>query len=147
MCNTSNIPHFNPQILFSKSVQTLVIPKFFHSFFPPNLSVKNTHFQLLLPGVKNYRGNSSLHRNSTATSTWLEHPQERAHQARAYWQDHPELCGLGQTALMRRSSSYLARNFCSALPIGCYPSLFLLVGPQFLNPIGGFLSIRAPRPI
>jgi hypothetical protein len=80
--------------------------------------------------VKNYRGNSSLHRNSTATSTWLEHPQERAHQARAHWQDHPELCGLGQTALMRRSSSYLARNVLaqslSALPIGCRPSLFLL---------------------
>jgi hypothetical protein len=106
---------------------------------------------LLLPAVKNYRGNSNLHRNSTATSTWLEHPQERAHQARAHWQDHPELCGLGQTALMRRSSSYLARNVLaqshSALPIGCLPSLFLLAGQQFLNPIGGFLSIRAPRPI
>jgi hypothetical protein len=131
MSSTSNRRHFNPQILSSKSVQTFVILK----VFKVNLSVKNTPFSLLLPGVKNYRGNSSLHRNSTATSTWLEHPQERAHQARAHWQDHPELCGLGQTALMRRSSSYLARNFCS---LNLFP-LFLLA--VFL--ISSYWSVRS----
>jgi hypothetical protein len=57
--------------------------------------------------VQRYRS-SSLHRNSTATSTWLEHPPRR--REHAYWRDHPDLCGLGQTALTRRSSSYLARN-------------------------------------